>query len=141
VNQALHRRRRFQLTPYEPDEDQLHKAVADLLAWAVPEDQVVWTHFPAGGYFLSPAAKARLYRLGLKAGMPDLMLWWHSDTGPATLMIELKTLKGRLNKHQEAMHPKLIGMGIPVEICRSVAEVLAVLRRYNVPLRAARLAA
>jgi hypothetical protein len=140
------RKPRFQLTPYEPGEDALHQAVADLLAWAVPDDQVVWTHFPAGGYFLSPAAKARLYRLGLKAGIPDLIFWW-GCSGPysppvlRTLMIELKTSKGRLNKHQEAMHPKLQGIGIPVEVCRSVADVLTVLRRYGVPLRETRLAA
>jgi len=123
------RKRPFKLTPPDPSEDELHSSVAKLLEWVLPHDRVVSQHFPAGGYLLTPAARARLYRLGLRRGMPDQMLWWDGRC----LGIELKTPTGRLTADQAAMHKRLVNAGVDVVICRSQEEVMAALKRYSVP--------
>lgn len=120
----------------EPDEDALQESIADLLDWILP-DEVVWSHFPAGGYQLSKAAAARLYRLGLKRGIPDICVWY---AGGRTLGMEVKTRRGVASTAQKGVHARLQAAGHPVVIVRCVEDVLAALRTYGVPYLKARLA-
>lgn len=123
--------KKFKLTPPDPNEDQLQASVADFLAFALHDQPVVWTHFPAGGYHLTPAARGRLFRLGLKAGFPDLLIQWR----PArSLWIEMKTRSGTLSNAQKEMRGKLTEIGIPVVVARSVDDVIDALVLYEVPM-------
>jgi hypothetical protein len=148
---AKARPRPFRLTPPEPDEDALHASVAAVLnLLLLPPAQ--WTHFPAGGYGLSPAASARLWRLGLKPGWPDILLVHDGRL----FGIELKTRTGRLSKSrtvrtrsgslrqitgQREMLEGLERAGVRTAVCRSVDAVLAQLRAWGVPTRQVAVAA
>lgn len=120
----------------DPDEDQIQKSIADLLDWILPEE-VAWSHFPAGGYLLSKAAQARLYRLGLKRGFPDLMICYPPKR---TLWLEVKAPRGVLSKAQKARHAQLQALGHVVVVVRSVDDALQALWTYGVPIRRARIA-
>jgi len=106
-----------------------------------------WTTFPAGGYRLPRSAATRLARLGLKTGWPDILIVHRGVFG-----IELKTEVGRLSKTrisrfgrsgvrlivgQADMHVRLRAAGMPVAVCRSLEDVLAALRGWEIPLRGA----
>ena len=60
-------------SPRYASEDDLHEQVAKALAILLPPP-VEWTTVPAGGYELSAAARARLFRLGLRPGWPDIII-------------------------------------------------------------------
>jgi hypothetical protein len=127
----LPHRRRLKLTPPDPSEDELQATIASMLKFAFHGQQVVWTHFPAGGYLLSPAARARLTRLGLQPGFPDLLIMWHPRK---MLWIELKTRTGRVSSEQQAKHASIEALEIPVAICRHIEDVLHVLRMHGCPM-------
>lgn len=131
------RKRHFKLTPPDPSEDQFQHSIADLLDRILPEEQVAWTHFPAGGYELSPAARARLYRLGLKRGWPDILICYEPCR---SLWLEVKTATGHLSPAQRSMHLRLQAMGHPVVVVRRVEDVIKALMEYSVPFRRVRLA-
>src|SRR4051794_21166197 len=82
----------FRLTPPQASEDELHASVATALS-VLLQPPAQWTHFPAGGYGLSPQASARLSRLGLKPGWPDLLVCHDGRL----YGLELKTRTGRLS--------------------------------------------
>jgi hypothetical protein len=125
------RKRPFRLTPPDPKEDELQASVANVLHYALHGRPVVWTHFPAGGYELGPGAAARLKRLGLTSGIPDLLFMWSEGR---TLWIELKTRTGRVSAAQAAMHEKLRSLGFLVSLCRSIEDVVAALEIASVPM-------
>ncbi|MGA9874535.1 MAG: hypothetical protein WBQ21_01875 [Solirubrobacteraceae bacterium] len=127
-------------------EDELHEAVAralDILVMPPAE----WTTFPAGHAKLPPAVAAKLARLGLKRGIPDILVW-HDGRSCG---IELKRPGGVLSKTrmvrtkrrgalrlvegQADVFPRLVAAGMRIAVCRSVDEVLAALRGWGVPLR------
>lgn len=120
----------------EPTEDELQASIANLLDWVLTED-VVWSHFPAGGYELGVAASARLYRLGLKKGFPDIEICY---TPGRTLWLEVKTRFGVTSKAQRKKHEQLQAIGHPVVVVRRVEDVLAALETYGVPYKKVRLA-
>src|SRR3954465_12906568 len=83
---------KLKLTHPDPSETDLHLAVAvalDMLLLA----PAVWTSFPAGHGQLAPQAAARLYRLGMKRGIPDVLVVHLGRLH----CIELKTHTGRLS--------------------------------------------
>ena len=120
----------------DPDEDALQQSIADLLDWILPAE-IAWSHFPAGGYQLTKAAQARLYRLGLKRGWPDIEIAYSRGR---TLRLEVKTRHGRLSRQQEDRIAQLQALGHPVVVVRRVEDVIAALRTYDVPYKRARLA-
>jgi len=138
---------RLYLAAPEPDEDQLHEGVARALDLLLLPP-AFWMHYPAGGYGLSKAAAARLYRLGLKPGVPDILILYFGVFG-----IELKAGDGRLSRTrivhharsgrprvvmgQEEMHVLLRRAGAKIAVCRSVDSVLERLRIWNIPTREA----
>lgn len=130
------RKRAFKLTPPDPSEDQFQESIANLLDAILPGDQVAWSHFPAGGYFLSPAARARLYRLGLKRGFPDIIICYSQGR---VLWLEVKTPTGVISPAQRSMHLLLRQLGHTVVVVRRIEHVIAALMEYHVPFRKARL--
>lgn len=112
-------------------EDEFHATVAKLLRYLFHGQPVVWSHFPAGGYRLNHASRARLARYGLQPGMPDIMVWW---VGGRSLGIELKTPRGSLTIVQRHKHAELAAVGVPVEVCRTEEEVLEWLKQHRVPM-------
>lgn len=110
-------------------EASLHRTVAAYLEYALPWD-AWWTTIPAGGG--GRVRGAGLKAMGYKAGTPDLII---VHEGRA-LWIELKAPKGRLSDAQADCHVMLDHAGSKVALCRSVEEIEATLRKWNVPVKA-----
>ena len=134
-------------SPRYASEDDLHEQVARALAILLPPP-VEWTTVPAGGYELSAAARARLFRLGLRPGWPDIIISYHGIFG-----IELKTRTGVLSKTrivrtrsggarvvvgQRDMHTRLLASGMRLAVCRSLDGVLSQINAWGIPTREAR---
>jgi hypothetical protein len=110
-------------------EEELHRMTAELL------DALGWLycHVPNGGY-RRPAEAARFKGLGVRAGVPDLMIFerykWKNFTGIG-IALELKspTGKGRISPEQEAWLKSLDDRGWLVSVCSSWEQVLRVLSR------------
>jgi hypothetical protein len=138
--------RPFRLTAPTVPEVDLHGAVADALnLLLLPPAE--WTTFPAGHVELIRRAAAKLARLGLKRNWPDVLVLHGTLHG-----IELKRRGGRLSQTrtvgtrrgrlrlvegQREVFPRLEAVGMRLADCESVDEVLAALRAWGVPLRAA----
>jgi hypothetical protein len=134
----------FRLTG-EPSEDALHcKVVAMLKLVLLPP--AAFTCFPAGNVKLPPEATAKLYRFGLQAGWPDLLV----VHGGRIFGIELKSANGHLSydrmvrtrngsprmiEGQRTVFPRLREAGMQIAVCRSTPDVLAALRGWCIPLR------
>ncbi len=111
-------------------EQALHLTVAQYLDLALPDD-AVWTTIGHGVRLPIGLAK-KLKRIGVKAGMPDIAIFWRG-----AFFIELKTPKGDRSKAQREMHPRLKQAGAQVATCRSVPEVQGTLKGWGIPVRAA----
>lgn len=117
-------------------EERLHAAVAGFLNATLPAG-VWWTTFPAGGGGLRRGAQ--LKRLGLKAGVPDLLI---VHAGRA-IFCELKRpkdlvrRKGRASDVQLATHTALTAAGSTPWIATSIRDVEDCLRAHGVPTRGA----
>ncbi len=141
---------RFRLTPPVVPEQSLHESVEDALDKLLlgPAE---WTCFPAGSVPLPPQFAAKLARMGLKRGWPDILIIAGRIYG-----IELKVRGGRLSRTklvrgrtgilrevlgQDVMFPRLEHAGMTIGVCHSVDEVLAFLTAAGVPLRSHAVAA
>ena len=128
----------------------LHEEVADLLARVVLPP-AAWNCFPAGNVPLPRAYAVKLARMGLKRGWPDFVLVYGRAFG-----IELKSVKGRLSKGryvetkrgrvryvegQVDVVAQLEEAGMEIAICRSVEDVLAALKAWQIPTIGAKIAA
>lgn len=135
---------RFRLTAPIPAETELHAAIARALSlFVLPPAE--WSCFPAGSVPLPPQFGAKLARMGLKRGWPDLLIVHHGIYG-----IEIKRPGGRLSltrsvrtrsgilrtvEGQADVFPRLQAAGMAIAVCSSVDEVLAALGAWGVPLR------
>lgn len=120
-------------------ESDLQRSVARLLDHA----GLTWCHVPNGGKRNAIEA-AKLKGHGVKAGVPDVIVFdafpdpgaddcdRHLNEIRGTwyfgLAIELKTGKNKPTPTQIEWHARLLLCGWRVEVCRSIDEVLAVLR-------------
>ena len=145
IGKAAPKRKPFRLTKPVVPEDSLHEATAkalDLLL--LPPAQ--WATYPAGSIPLPAQWAAKLFRLGLKRGWPDILVVHEGRT----IGIELKRIGGALSKTrmvrsrsgalrivegQTDVFARLQGAGMLIEVCETVDEVLAALKRLNVPVR------
>ncbi len=127
--------RKFKVCMPTPDEDQIHKAVADFLELAL-KAPVTWTTIGHGGGGVARGAK--LKRLGLKPGWPDVQILVPNGTGSLTLYIgiELKTKDGAPSEDQLRVHGEIRAAGGHVFICRGVDDVHRALVEMRVPLHA-----
>ena len=107
-----------------------HTTVADLLDWVLLPP-ALWTTFPAGWGKLGKATAGRLHGSGLKAGFPDILIFFNGRcTG-----LELKVPGGKLSDKQKAMHARLAEAGVRVYVCYNIDEVIAALRQASLPVR------
>lgn len=110
-------------------EDNFHKAVAQFLDFALPED-ACWTTIPAGGG--GKVRGARLKAMGYKAGWPDLQICYRGRL----IVIELKAPGKTPSKVQKAMHEKLILAGALVYPAATRIEQVEGFLSAIMPLRA-----
>lgn len=114
-------------------EEKLQRAVARVL----DASGLLWCHVPNGGQRNAIVA-AKLKGQGVKPGVPDILvfdgiLFGHPLTGLAEaykgLAIELKNGKaGRISPAQHEWMDAMLDRGWRVEVCRSLDEVLDLLR-------------
>ena len=127
-------------------EEDTQAAVARALAMMLMPPAMWWA-MPVGHIQLSAAQAARLSRIGLRRGLPDLMLLH----GGRCYGIELKREgSGQLSKTrmvrrangslrelvgQADVFPRLEAAGMTIAVCTSVPEVLAQCRAWGLPVR------
>ena len=111
------------------NENDLQRAVAKLLDYS----GLTWFHPPMEG-FRTPRTGGHMKAKGSKAGVPDVLIFDSPcvdvGTGPEWegLAIELKVGKNKPTPAQLEWADKLRACSWRVEVCRSMDEVLAVLR-------------
>ncbi|HSR77582.1 MAG TPA: hypothetical protein VLN57_13435 [Xanthobacteraceae bacterium] len=137
---------KFRLTAPEPLEADIHESCARVLDRLLLPP-AFWFAMPIGHIQLMPAQMARLARIGLKRGLPDIFVLYGG-----LYAIEIKARGGQLSKTrvgrtrrgsprvyegQEDVFPRLLETGAveAIAICTSVDEVLAQLARWQIPLR------
>lgn len=100
--------------------------VAAWLDWSLPKE-CIWWHTPNGGKRNAREA-ARLKRMGVKAGVPDIVIF----RGCTPYFIELKSPKGRETPTQITMNNDLRSNGIEVALCKSLDEVITQLKLWEI---------
>lgn len=111
-------------------EDDLQESVCTFLKWALPANATFWA-VPNGGRRHSREA-ARMVRLGVRAGVPDL----HVVYLGTLYCLELKSPKGTLSDVQAQFIEKLGDCGVSTAVVRSVESVENALRVWGIPLSA-----
>lgn len=136
----------FRLRAVEPSEDEIHVTVAQFLDRFL-RPPALWFPYPAGVCRLTPHQQAQMSRFGVKRGLPDIWVLYGG-----LYLIELKTRRGGLSKTrivrtrsgaprilegQADVFPKLIETGAveAIAICESLDQVIAELRRWEIPIR------
>lgn len=111
-------------------EDALQRSVAAFLKIAAPN--LLWFH-PANGGFRNLREAGKLKAMGVRAGVADLAITLPDGR---SAFIELKVGAGRLSPAQAEFRDTCERLSIPHDVCRSVSDVEACLRGWNVPLKA-----
>jgi hypothetical protein len=109
-----------------PKEYELHCMVADVLRrWCHADWR--FCHIASGEY-RTPATAARLHRMGVVRGWPDLIL-----VGPSRVVfLELKRKGGRLSDEQEDLAAFLVRAGCSHYVVDSFDAALRVLREAGI---------
>jgi hypothetical protein len=143
--------RLFRLTAPIVAELDIHEACAKALdALLLPP--AIWFAMPVGHVQLSGAQTARLARIGLKRGLPDLFFLFEGLVFACeikrrggylskTRVVRTKRGAPRILEGQEEVFPKLRAAGAAVVVVHSVDEMLAQIRVWGLPLREHRLVA
>ena len=116
--------------PRRHEEDELQRSIVDYARWALPQNALLFA-VPNGGKRHKREAQ-RLVGLGVRAGIPDLILWHDSHT----LGIEVKLRNTYLSPHQRQMHDRMKVCGVPAVVVRSLDEFIATVQSFGVRLRA-----
>jgi hypothetical protein len=137
--------RPFRLTAPEPDELEIHTHCAKVLD-ALLQAPAIWACYPAGHVELAPAQLARLKRVGLKRGWPDVLIIYEG----LTFGIEIKARGGKLSKTrigrskrgglqvfegQEDVFARLMAAGVSIAVVHGVDEMLAAIRNWGIPVK------
>jgi hypothetical protein len=109
-------------------EEQLHRAVVQLLGIYEARGLLAYCHVP-NGERRDPVTGARLKAMGVRAGVPDLLLWSYGSH----FQIELKAGQRRPSAAQDLWRGMMATHDCDVHVCRSIDEVEAVLRLEGVP--------
>lgn len=110
-------------------EEQIHLAIVELLEAAAAPSVRFW-HTPNGGK-RSKAEAARFKRMGVKAGVPDLIV---SIPG-AVAFLEIKAAHGRLSEAQENFLAAMAANGHQTAVVRSLDEAARVLTSWGAIVR------
>lgn len=109
----------------------LHCVCADYLRKQYPS--LLWFH-PANGEARSLQTGARLKRMGVRPGTPDIMLFWEdSQHFPQIGCIELKADRGKLTDTQTEFMLRIISIGGQYAICKTLDEMVSWLTQWRVP--------
>jgi len=109
-------------------EEQLQRAVVMLLQIYESRGLLAFCAVPNGGW-RSKAEAGAFVALGVRRGVPDLLVWALGGC----FGVELKSAKGGLSVEQVAWRNTLASLGHRVYVCRSVEDVEAALRLEAVP--------
>lgn len=122
--------------PGSASEDQFHLAVAELLIWVLTP-QTFFTTFPAGYGRLGKGMAGKLKAKGLKAGMPDILVFHPSPRVGDTRCIglELKAGRNTTSSAQRHTHQLLWACGVKCFTIRTLTDVLAALSASNIPFK------
>jgi hypothetical protein len=129
--------RPFRLTYGDPNEGQVHRALAKTLRVLIAPpgiaspDGVVWFSIEQR----TSNEKERLERSqrGVIPGVRDLVFHWKRQV----LYVEAKAPDGDLDTPQRRLAEELAKAGVPSDLARDQAGIIEVLRRYGVPHRRA----
>lgn len=112
-------------------EQSLQIAVVQLLKLALPDSAFYFAVRNEGRRSKVEGRTAKL--MGLRPGMPDLIILWQGKT----FAIELKEGRGVLSRTQRQCHGDMrAALWCPVAVCKSLDEVEAQLRDWGFPLTA-----
>ena len=109
-------------------EEIFHKQVAAYLNAALPKE-AFWTTFPAGGGGLMRGAQ--LKAMGLKSGVPDIMVLHNS----VAFFIELKAPKGVLSDTQKEVFEAIQLAGGKAYLARTLDHIEEILKFQNIAPR------
>lgn len=136
----------FRLTTPEIPETKFQETVADALDILLLPP-AVWFAMPVGHVKLTPAQAAVLSRIGVKRGLPDIMIVYGGvygielkrQGGSMSRTRTVRTRRGglRILEGQAEVFPRLRRAGMKIDVCYSLDEVLASLRNWNIPTRVA----
>jgi hypothetical protein len=108
-----------------PEQDLQRAVLEHLELCAVPN--CYWFHVGNGGW-RSPVEAKVLKSLGVRPGVPDLILIY----GGKTFGLELKTEIGKLTSVQRTAHVLMRAAGAEVEVAYGIDEALELLRRWQI---------
>ena len=112
-------------------ESRIQCAIVKFLSHALPKTCLFYS-VPNGGYGLPKATAARLKREGLRPGVADLVIL---RQGGWTAYVEVKTDDGEQSDAQIEFADWCGENGVEYAVVRSIDDVEAALRAWNVPLR------
>lgn len=119
-----------------PERD-LQKQVAKYLYQVMPDSvDVAWTAVEVSTGTGGAIRQVLLKQCGVRTGWPDVQFFWaHPEHKDCTkgLCIELKSKDGTVKTPQGACHKLLSKANIPTEVCRTLDEVVAALKKHGVP--------
>lgn len=102
-------------------ENQIQRAIAKYLDAVLPVD-AFWTAInPMPGKSIVAAANSKA--MGMKAGVPDILIVFRSDT----IWIEVKKEGGKLSAPQKCVHDDIRHAGGRVYTARSIDDVAEIL--------------
>jgi hypothetical protein len=102
-------------------ENQIQRAIAKYLDTVLPVD-AFWTAInPMPGKSIVAAANSKA--MGMKAGVPDILIVFRSDS----IWIEVKKEGGYLSKTQKLVHSDIQDAGGRVYTCRSIEDMEEIL--------------
>lgn len=101
-------------------EDDLQRKIFQWITLATPRiPQLALAFHPANGGYRNAREAARLKGMGVRAGVPDIMIPGHDMHRQCIgLAIELKSDKGRLTTAQEGWRDRLMDAGWGWHLCR-----------------------
>lgn len=106
-------------------EDQIHRAIVCFLK-TMALSGVIWWHTPNGG-MRNKTEAARFHGLGVKAGVPDILLLSDGQL----FALELKRIGGRLSPSQRQMLDALANAGARIHVAYGVDQAFEILREWR----------
>lgn len=103
----------------------LHCVVADYFRKVWPN--LLWFHC-GNGEKRNAITGARLKRMGVRPGVADILIFWPEGMGA----IELKVGKNSIQESQKQFYVDWIRAGGQYAICRSLDEVMVVIKQWGV---------
>lgn len=114
-------------------EEALHRQVARVLAVYEARGLLAFCHVPNGGK--RTRAEAGVFKaLGVRPGVPDLLVWALVRGQPRSFALELKAPKGRLTESQAEWSDRLGRLGVAVHVVRDLDGLDAALAAEGVPI-------